>query len=58
MPPIVVERLAMPTLFRFLTIIAVIGGVIYGGIYALANLVSPTPREMSVSVPPDKFQKK
>lgn len=48
----------MPTLFRFLTILAVIGGVIYGGIYALANLVTPTPRELSVSVPPDKFQKK
>lgn len=48
----------MPTLFRFLTIIAVIGGVIYGGIYALANFVTPTPREISVSVPPDKFLKK
>lgn len=48
----------MPSLFRFLTIVAVIGGVIYGGIYALANFVNPTPREMSVSVPPDKFMKK
>ena len=48
----------MPSLFRFLTIVAVIGGVIYGGIYALANFVNPAPREMSVSVPPDKFMKK
>lgn len=48
----------MPSLLRFLTIVAVIGGVIYGGIYALANFVNPKPREMTVSVPPDKFYKK
>ena len=48
----------MPSLFRFLTIVAVICGVIYGGIYALANLVDPKPREMTISVPPDKFYKK
>lgn len=48
----------MPSLFRFLTIVAVIGGVIYGGMYALANFVTPKPREMTISVPPDKFLKK
>ncbi len=48
----------MPSLLRFLTIVAVIGGVIYGGVYALANFVTPKPREMTVSVPPDKFYKK
>jgi hypothetical protein len=48
----------MPSLFRFLTVVAVIGGVIYGGIYALANLVDPKPREMTITVPPDKFYKK
>ena len=48
----------MPSLFRFLTIVAVLGGVIYGGIYALANFVDPKPREMTISVPPDKFYKK
>ncbi|MCX7307681.1 MAG: histidine kinase [Afipia sp.] len=48
----------MPSLFRFLTIVAVLGGVIYGGIYALANFVNPKPREMTISVPPDKFYKK
>lgn len=48
----------MPSLFRFLTIVAVIGGVIYGGIYALANFVNPKPREMTITVSPDKFQKK
>ena len=48
----------MPTLFRFLTVVGVIGGIIYGGVFALANLVSPKPREMTVSVPPEKFLKK
>lgn len=48
----------MPTLFRFLTVVAVIGGLTYGGIFALANFVNPKPREMTVSVPPDRFLKK
>jgi len=50
--------LTMPTLFRFLTVVAVIGGLIYGGIYALANFVNPNPRDMTVTVAPDKFIKK
>jgi hypothetical protein len=48
----------MPSLFRFLTVVAVLGGLIYGGIFALANFVNPKPREMTVSVPPDKFLKR
>ncbi|WP_040771561.1 hypothetical protein [Rhodopseudomonas sp. B29] len=48
----------MPTLFRFLTVVAVIGGIIYGTIFVLANFVSPKPREMTVTVHPDKFLKK
>ena len=48
----------MPSLFRFLTIVAVIGGIVYGSIYALANFVTPKQREMTVSVPPDRFYKK
>jgi len=48
----------MPSLFRFLTVVAVIGGIIYGAIYVLANFVTPKPREMTVTVSPDKFLKK
>ena len=48
----------MPSLFRFLTVVAVLGGLIYGGIFALANFVNPKPREMTISVPPDRFLKK
>jgi hypothetical protein len=48
----------MPSLFRFLTVVAVIIGIVYGAIYALANFVSPKSREMTVTIPPDKFLKK
>ena len=48
----------MPSLFRFLTVVAVIAGVGYGVIFALANLVNPKPREMTVTIPADKFLKK
>jgi hypothetical protein len=48
----------MPSLFRFLTVVAIIVGVVYGAIFALANFVNPKPREMTVTIPPDKFQKK
>jgi hypothetical protein len=48
----------MPSLFRFLTVVAVIVGIVYGAIFALANFVSPKSREMTVTVPPDKFLKK
>lgn len=48
----------MPSLLRFLVVAGVIGGIVYGIVYALANFVTPTPREMTVTVPPDKFLKK
>jgi hypothetical protein len=48
----------MPSLFRFLMVVAVIAGAVYGAIFALANLVDPKPREMTVTIPADKFLKK
>lgn len=47
----------MPTLFRFLAVVAVIGGLIYGGLFALANFVNPKPRDITVTIPPDKYRK-
>jgi hypothetical protein len=47
----------MPSLLRLLSIIALICAVVYGGLYALAHFVKPHPRDMSVSIPPDKFFK-
>ena len=48
----------MPSLFRFLTVVGVIAAVIYGIVFALANFVNPKPREMTVTIPADKFLKK
>ena len=47
----------MPSLLRFLTVVAVIAGLGYGAIFALANFVNPQPREMTVTIHPDKFLK-
>jgi hypothetical protein len=47
----------MPSLLRLLTVIAIVAATIYGGLYALAHFVQPKPREISVSIPPDKFFK-
>jgi hypothetical protein len=48
----------MPSLFRLLTVIGVIVGIGYGALYALANFVNPKPREITVTIPPDKFLKR
>jgi hypothetical protein len=51
------ETLTMPSLFRLLAVIAVLFALVYGGLYSLAHFVEPKPREISVSIPPDKFFK-
>jgi hypothetical protein len=48
----------MPSLFRFLTVVGIIAGLIYGVLFALANFVSPKSREMTVTIPADRFLKK
>jgi hypothetical protein len=47
----------MPSLIRFLLVLCMLAGAAYGAIYALAYLYDPRPREITVSVPPDKFMK-
>jgi hypothetical protein len=47
----------MPTLFRFLAAVAIIAGTIYGGMVALTIFVKPQPREISVTVPQERFSK-
>jgi hypothetical protein len=57
--PIVAPKpgLAMPSLFRFLAVVGLLGVIVYGGMFALARWFDPKPREITVSVPPDKFAK-
>jgi phage shock protein PspC (stress-responsive transcriptional regulator) len=40
----------VPTLIRFLVIVGVLAGLVYGGMIALVALVKVEPREMSQSV--------
>jgi hypothetical protein len=47
----------MPSLLRFLLVLCTLSGVAYGAMYALAHLYDPRPREITVSIPPDKFMK-
>ncbi|MGC4026632.1 MAG: histidine kinase [Mesorhizobium sp.] len=43
----------MPSLFRFLTVIAIIAGLAYAAMYALAEFVTPKQTEISDRVPLD-----
>lgn len=46
----------MPTTFRFLTRLALLGAVIAGVIYALATYVEPTPEPVSIRIAPERFE--
>jgi hypothetical protein len=41
----------MPTLFRLLVVIGIVTGLVYSGMFALAVLVEPREREVTVRVP-------
>lgn len=45
----------MPTLFRFLFVIGVLAGIVWGSMVALVTFVEPQPREMTQTVPAAKL---
>lgn len=45
----------MPSLFRLLFVLLLIGGSIYGGMLALVTYVQPEQREMTIRVPNDRL---
>jgi hypothetical protein len=45
-------RRPVPTLFRFLLVLLVLGGIGVGAMVALATFVKPEPREMSETISP------
>lgn len=47
----------MPSLFRFLVVVGIVVGLIYAGMVALTQLYDPPQREITVSVPPDRYSK-
>jgi hypothetical protein len=48
----------LPTLFRLILIIAVMAGLVYGGMIALVTYVHVQPREMTQTVPASKLENK
>jgi hypothetical protein len=47
----------MPSLFRFLIVVGVLFGLLYGIIFALATFIEPMPREITVTIPRDILTK-
>ena len=47
----------MPSLIRLLVVLGLLSGFAYGAVFALATMVQPKPREISVTIPQDKLNK-
>jgi hypothetical protein len=47
----------MPSLFRFLVLIGLLGGLAYAAVFSLATFVPYKQREISMTIPQDKFLK-
>lgn len=47
----------MPSLIRLLTVLGILAGLAFAGIWALANLIQPETREITITVPPDRIGK-
>jgi hypothetical protein len=47
----------MPSLIRLLIVLGFLGGFAYGAIFALATLVEPKPREITITIPQDRLAK-
>ncbi|BDV39004.1 hypothetical protein DSM21852_22570 [Methylocystis bryophila] len=55
--PLLQRVCAVPSLVRFLTILAVLGAIAYGIMLALVSFVTPEPREMTQTISPTKLNK-
>lgn len=51
------KEAALPSLIRLLVVILVLAGGIYGGAYWLANKVQPISRDVTFTVPNDRYSK-
>lgn len=45
----------MPTLTRYLFVVALLAAGLYGIVYALGTYVEPTPRQITIRLPPDRL---
>jgi multidrug resistance efflux pump len=44
----------MPSLIRFLSVLAVIAGLIYGAMWALVTFVEPQQRDVTIRIPSER----
>lgn len=47
----------MPSLIRFLVTCAILAGLVYGAMFALATFVEPNQREIEVRIPSNKLNR-
>jgi hypothetical protein len=45
------KEVDVPTLFRFLAVLAILAGIGFAAMFALATFVEPEPREMTITLP-------
>lgn len=51
------KEAVLPSLIRLLVVVLVLAGGIYGGAYWLANKVQPLSRDVTFTVPNDRYSK-
>jgi len=47
----------MPSLIRLIVALGLLCGLAYGAMFPLATFVQPKPREITVTIPPDRLAK-
>jgi hypothetical protein len=47
----------VPSLIRFLLVIAILAGAVFGGMIALVTFVQPDMREITQTIPPARLNK-
>lgn len=47
----------MPSLLRLLAVLGILAGLVYAGVWSLANLIQPETREITITIPPDRIGK-
>jgi len=51
------RKVDVPSLIRFLIVCGILGGLAYGGMYALSVFVEPQEREMRVKIPSKRINR-
>jgi len=47
----------VPSLIRFLFVVGILVGLVWGGMLALVAFVEPQPREMTQTIPPNRLNR-